>query len=144
MITDDTRLVVQTSRIKLTSVLVANFIFGMACLVYAKQRQEWQLYGFAAFFTVMSAVGLWVLLFRRTTVTLDASGVRLERKRPRWALAWHDIAQVLFIDTRINGVRTNRMVVLVDRQGRKNPIPSSLTMTPDQLAALINERRSQA
>jgi hypothetical protein len=141
---DGTRLVVQTSRIKLTSVLVANFVFGMACLVHAKEGQDWLLYGFAAFFTVMSVTGWWVLMFRRATLVLDASGVCLEQKRMRWVLAWPDVAQVHFVDTRINGVRTNRMVVLVDRQGRERPIPSSLTVTPDQLAALINARRSQA
>lgn len=56
------------------------------------------------------------------------------------ALAWSDVAEMHFVDTRINGVRTNRVLVLVDRQGHERNVSPSLTLTPDQLAVLIGER----
>lgn len=142
---DASSVVIHTSRLKLTTLLVANMVFGMMIITWAKQHEEWLLYAFAAFVALLNAGGLWAALFRRATLTLDSAGLRLTRgKKQRWSLAWRDLAGMHLVDTRINGVRTNRVLVLVDRQGVERNVASSLTLTPDQLAALIGERMSLA
>lgn len=131
---------IQTSPIRLATLLVASMVFGGMVITRAREREDWLLYGFAAFFLILCAAGLWTLLFRRATLTIDASGVRFAQGHTQWALAWDEIASMHFFDTRVNGMRTNRRLVLVDRQGRERSIPSALTVTPDQLAVLIGER----
>lgn len=71
--------IVRTSRLKVTTLLVANMVFAMAIITWAKQHEEWLLYAFAGFFALLSAAGLWAALFRRTTLILDATGLRLMR-----------------------------------------------------------------